>query len=289
MPRQIIIPSGNVFIDKPFSCFLSKEGGEVTIVGGNIIPIYSRQGKIRIENENVPIALSALREIYLHIKTKALTNEIERAKFVTEEEAKEIKKRSDSALNMFLPICRYNKRFGKVDSSFLNANFNYTRQRGDKPLQGYYDDGKVYINGFLLNDQIFNSPLRQMAFPPKIISAGEGDFIIIKVSVEYNEDPAGTSQITEFVVQKGEPSYPSVEVVYDSTDTGERSSYGSMSLERNYPIGYVKGGSYVSLHTENIFISVASHERLITFRERTLEDGSEVTEYKTRVDYSISI
>ena len=289
MPRQIIIPSGNVFIDKPFSCFLSKEGGEVTIVGGNIIPIYSRQGKIRIENENVPIALSALREIYLHIKTKALTNEIERAKFVTEEEAKEIKKRSDSALNMFLPICRYNKRFGKVDSSFLNANFNYTRQRGDKPLQGYYDDGKVYINGFLLNDQIFNSPLRQMAFPPKIISAGEGDFIIIKVSVEYNEDPAGTSQITEFVVQKGEPSYPSVEVVYDSTDTGERSSYGSMSLERNYPIGYVKGGSYVSLHTENIYISVASHERLITFRKTTLEEGAEVTEHKTRVDYSIRI
>lgn len=289
MPRQIIIPSGNVFIDKPFSCFLSKEGGEVTIVGGNIIPIYSRQGKIRIENENVPIALSALREIYLHIKTKALTNEIERAKFVTEEEAKEIKKRSDSALNMFLPICRYNKRFGKVDSSFLNANFNYTRQRGDKPLQGYYDDGKVYINGFLLNDQIFNSLLRQMAFPPKIISAGEGDFIIIKVSVEYNEDPAGTSQITEFVVQKGEPSYPSVEVVYDSTDTGERSSYGSMSLERNYPIGYVKGGSYVSLHTENIYISVASHERLITSRKTTLKDGAEVTEYKTRVDYSISI
>lgn len=289
MPRQIIIPSGNVFIDKPFSCFLSKEGGEVTIVGGNIIPIYSRQGKIRIENENVPIALSALREIYLHIKTKALTNEIERAKFVTEEEAKEIKKRSDSALNMFLPICRYNKRFGKVDSSFLNANFNYTRQRGDKPLQGYYDDGKVYINGFLLNDQIFNSLLRQMAFPPKIISAGEGDFIIIKVSVEYNEDPAGTSQITEFVVQKGEPSYPSVEVVYDSTDTGERSSYGSMSLERNYPIGYVKGGSYVSLHTENIYISIARHERLITFRETTLEDGAEVTEHKTRVDYSISI
>lgn len=284
MPRQIIIPSGNVFIDKPFSCFLSKEGGEVTIVGGNIIPIYSRQGKIRIENENVPIALSALREIYLHIKTKALTNEIERAKFVTEEEAKEIKKRSDSALNMFLPICRYNKRFGKVDSSFLNANFNYTRQRGDKPLQGYYDDGKVYINGFLLNDQIFNSPLRQMAFPPKIISAGEGDFIIIKVSVEYNEDPAGTSQITEFVVQKGEPSYPSVEVIYDSTDTGERSSYGSMSLKRNYPIGYVKGGSYVSLHTENIYISVASHERLITFRKT-----AEVTEHNTRVDYWIRI
>lgn len=289
MPRQIIIPSGNVFIDKPFSCFLSKEGGEVTIVGGNIIPIYSAQGEIRVENEGVPIKLSSLREIYLQIKTEPLTNKITKAKFVTDYDVKEIKKKSDSSLNMFLPICRYNKSFGKIDSRFLNANFNYTRQRGDKPLQGYYDDGKVYINGFLLHDEIFNSPLRQMAFPPKIISAGEGDFIIIKVSAEYDEDPEKSSQITELNVQRGEPYYQVVEEIYDSTDTGERSSYGSMSLERNYPIGYVKGGSYVSLHTENIFISVASHERLITSRVVSLKDGSEVTEYKTRVDYSISI
>ncbi len=280
MVKSIILPSGNVFIDKPFSCFLNKRAGEVTVSGGCIIPIYSRQRAIKIENEGAPILLSSLREIYLQIKTTPLTNEIEKAKFVTEEEVKEIKKSSDSSLNMFLPICRYDENWNRLDGNFFNANFNYTRQKGDEPLQGYYDDGKVYLNGFLLIDSISNSLLDKRFYPSQIISAQDGDFIVAKIKVDYNEDPDEESQITEFVIENGESLYEA-SLFSEEIDGLTPPMYARSSIERRFPIGYVKDGSYISLKTGNIEIDLVDYRNETTY---TGEDG------ETRVTgYSITV
>lgn len=280
MVRSIILPSGNIFINKPFSCFLNKKTEEVTIAGGSIIPIYSRQGQIKIENEGVAIKISSLREVYLQIKTKPLTNEIEKAKFVTEEEVKEIKEKSDSSLNMFLPICRYSEKWDRLDNNFFNANFNYTRQRGDKPLQGYYDDGTVYLNGFLLIDSISNSLLDKRFYPSQAISAKNGDFIVAKIKVDYNEDPDKESQITEFVIENGELLYEA-SLFSEEIDGLTPPVYARASIERRFPIGYVKDGSYISLKTGNIEINLADYRNETTY---TGEDK------ETRVTgYSITV
>lgn len=290
MLRSIVLPSGPVFIDKPFCCFFDKESKEVTITGGKIVPIYSRQRAISVENEGVPILLTSLREIYLRIKNDPLTNQITVAKFVTEEEVKVIKNTSDSALNMFLPICRYGESFNRIGSSFFNSNFNFTRQRGDRPLQGYYDDGYVYLNGFILNDNISNSELGQRVYGSKKIKAAEGDFIIINISLAYGNGEGLTSEITSFTVENGIPEWESQYLTHNTEDDGDVNDDESTTifLTRKFPIGYVKNGNYVSLYIGNVDVSVG-YDNIDTVQyEKTVGDLT-ATEYSFTEKFYIII
>lgn len=287
MIGSIIIPNGQVFIERPFECFFDKKTKQVTVSGGKVIPIYSRQRSFKVENEGDPITLSSLQEVYLHLKTTPLTNEIETARFVTDEDVKMIKERSDSALNMFLPVCRYDENLDRIDDSFFNSNFNYTRQRGDEPLRGYYDGGNVYINGFILNDQIPNSLLGQRVYGPKIIKANNGDFIVANISVLYRTNSSQTSEITYFSIEKGTPLLP-VETTTEDTSTGTDHGDHEMVLTRKYPIGYVNNGSYVSLFTGNIFVSISDYEAIVTPYENTVEEVT-TTQYTIVRKYSIEL
>lgn len=290
MIGSLIIPKGQVFIERPFECFFDKKTKQVTISGGKIVPIYSRQRSFRVENEGEPITLSSLQEVYLHLKTTPLTNEIEAARFVTDEQAKAIKGISDSALNMFLPICRYDENLDRIDDSFFNSNFNYLRQKGDKPLQGYYDYGFVYLNGFLLKDQISNSALGERAIGPKKIKAGEGDFIIARIAISFGTSNIMTSDITLFEIEKGTLDYPPVEITTNTEDDDEETEDKDqiVSLERSYPIGYVKDGNYVSLHTGNITVGVDVYTKSTTPYEKTVDETT-TTEYEYIKSYSVKV
>ena len=256
MIHPIVLPNGNVFIEKPFQCVLNKGREEVTISGGKVVPIYSSQRAFKVENENVPIHLSSLREIYLNIKTTPLTNEVKSAKFVTEEEAKSIKLKSDSALNMFLPICRYNNKWDRMDLPFFNSNFNYTRQKGDKQLRGYFDGGYVHLNGFK-SEYFYGDPFgvtRIRYYGPQKIRAQEGDFILLNIEGNFSMlDGWFIDGELNISLETGELDLGIQRVVVDSGVDGSNNQ--NVSLSRRRPIGRVKNGNYLSLSSGSIVIS----------------------------------
>lgn len=285
MIRSILLPNGNVFIEKPFQCILNKESEEVTIFGGKIVPIYSSQRSFKVENEGVPIQLSSLREVYLNIKTTPLTNNVESATFITEEDAKNIKLKSDSALNMFLPICRYNSKWERMDLPFFNSNLNYTRQKGDEQLRGYFDDGQVYLNGFT-SESFYGDPFgvtRRRYYGPQKIKAKEGDFILLNIKGIYSilngHIIDGESDIS---VEVGEPDLGVQEVVID-TGT-ENSNDQNIHLSRKRAIGKVKNGNYLSFFSGNVAVDALYFLISESFYER-----DEVTETVSTYGYYINI
>lgn len=277
MIRSILLPNGNVFIEKPFQCILNKESEEVTIFGGKIVPIYSSQRSFKVENEGVPIQLSSLREVYLNIKTTPLTNNVESATFITEEDAKNIKLKSDSALNMFLPICRYNSKWERMDLPFFNSNLNYTRQKGDEQLRGYFDDGQVYLNGFT-SSSFYGDPFgvtRRRYYGPQKIKAKEGDFILLNIKGIYSilngHIIDGESDIS---VEVGEPDLGVQEVSNDQ----------NIHLSRKRAIGKVKNGNYLSFFSGNVWVDALYFLISESFYER-----DEVTETVSTYGYYINI
>lgn len=285
MIRSILLPNGNVFIEKPFQCILNKESEEVTIFGGKIVPIYSSQRSFKVENEGVPIQLSSLREVYLNIKTTPLTNNVESATFITEEDAKNIKLKSDSALNMFLPICRYNSKWERMDLPFFNSNLNYTRQKGDEQLRGYFDDGQVYLNGFT-SESFYGDPFgvtRRRYYGPQKIKAKEGDFILLNIKGIYSilngHFIDGESDIS---VEVGEPDLGVQEVVID-TGT-ENSNDQNIHLSRKRAIGKVKNGNYLSFFSGNVAVDALYFLISESFYER-----DEVTKTVSTYGYYINI
>jgi hypothetical protein len=278
MATEIILSrESDNFLEIPFSAFPNVKEDKCDISGGKIIPVFSDDKDFLVRGKR-GIPLGDKKEIYLRIKSKPLTNKIERAEFLNEEQVIEEKRKSDDLLNIYLPISLIGENNTVKYNDLLNGNFNWTKTNDENPLSGYFQDGKIYLTGCLVlatQRGIIKIQLNQD------ISAKEGDFLFIKTQGHIRYKGEGTTVYQELYLEEisfsvgGEGDAQSKLAFQE----GEIESGTNFSVGFSYPIGYIDNGNYMTLKSGNFQVALPSTRFYFFNKKVENETGCAGAEY----------
>lgn len=278
MATEIILSrDSDNYLEIPFCAFPDTKEGKCSISGGKIVPVFSEEKDFLIKGIR-EIALGGKKEVYLRIGSKPLTNKIERAGFLNEEQVAEEKKKGDDLLNIYLPLALIREN-NQVDyNDLLNSNFNWTKTNYEEPLSGYYQDGKIYLSGCLIL-AVFGGIIKIQL--NQDIKAEEGEFLFIKTSgqIRYSgeiPDLYSDLYLEEISFSTGAKGDLLNKV---ATQEGSSESGDSFSVGFSYPIGYVENGNYVTLKSGNIQLALPSIRFHYFNKKVTSESGCAGAEY----------
>jgi hypothetical protein len=207
-----------------------------------------------------------------------LTNKIEKAEFLNEEQAIEEKKKGDDLLNIYLPIALIGENNTVQYNDLLNGNFNWTKTNNEEPLSGYFQDGKIHLAGCLIlatEKGVIKIQLNQD------IAAKEGDFLFVKTQGQIRYKGEGVDIYQELYIDDISFSSGSSGDVQNvvAYQEGEIESGTNFSVGFSYPIGYINNGNYITLKSGNFQISLPSTRFYFFNKKVENETGCASAEY----------
>jgi len=264
--------SDNFHSRNPFKTFLKKSLDGVGVNEGKVISIS--------HNEKFEVEASKLsEEAFLQIKGSPLSSKIQEVNLIGKEELKEKKLQSDDLLNIYIPLGRALKS-GKTPSGIESAdnidkNFLWLKKNQDSPFAFYFDDGDVYMTGYLLNygeKEVKGSS--KFVSPTKTDKVKDGveEFLLFDIELTIDEKE-NTFTLDKYETKKGESkevffntnslTYTSEDVYnylieleeYDELDEEQKANTeppldpyffdGPLKLSVVYPVGYVQLGNFI--------------------------------------------
>ena len=281
----------SLYIPKGVTAFLSslfktkgKKDGKYGFGGGKIISLTGEQYNVDPDFKEQ----TEDGEFFLNIRFKPLSPFIREAKIVNDRELKDIRKKSDDLLNIFIPVGRVNNFDQIYDGNFINQELLLTKRGKERRLSGFYDEGRVYIAGHLIRS-IGGELIKCEKNQPK--EMGEGDFLFLNFrgAIFYNEETRAEDFYLDSIgLQKGDESSTRISTSFYTEDTGANGSRqtGAHSLSFNYPIGQVSNGNFLTFARGNITLTL-SMTSITYFKEIETIDGCDGAVFEEKTTYSI--
>ena len=296
--------SRNFHSHVPFSTSGTKDGlsftnGEVTSIDAEKTFSVSGGGNdIKINDEVIATSGNTI-ECYLHIKGHPAASTIEEVNLLNEKEVGERKKKSDDSLNIYLPLALSSEKLGEAFeveiANNLNTNFLWLKSNEEKPFACFFDSGKIFITGYLLDAQTDDNRVRGSQ---EVSGISEGSALILEISATITQ---ASFSLEKYEVRKGTRKECFIGVYEDTQELDgqfnpELADF-LVQIKTVYPLGFIEDGNFIhgrkpnniSISKDNTSYQYFIDEELFD-PEGTIDDGAcPVPVFAQRRKFYISI